>query len=408
MTLTKPHPSNGFTRLAILFLLATPVAFYSHGNTGIVFADVVSVLGLILFCRYLLRLEAFFLATTIAVSTFICITYIFIRANSSIYPLGSLVFFLKPCFAYFSALFLIRSGTPSDYLFSRFSLLSSISLISIIGTISYHNGGVVRADSHLNGSIFGLEIFGSYGVNSLAIFFSLCSYAAAYPLMVSIQHRLRPIFLLIGIGFAYLALMSLSRAAALGLILMWGTLILLQARQHPFRAILFLVLSSAGTLHLALSLNESDMLTAKTMQIQKGLASGDIDSISSGRLSLYYAAVIDVLNNPLAGSAFQGFSAGADNLRQFDELSGLSPHNQYITTVWKMGLIAAAFYFLMLLTMILKSLRNCSECEKPWLIGFLLGTFVIFCNTWDVLMIPNVGALVFFTLGAFASKGSNR
>lgn len=368
----------------------------------------VSVLGLILFCRYLLRLEAFFLATTIAVSTFICITYIFIRANSSIYPLGSLVFFLKPCFAYFSALFLIRSGTPSSYLFSRFSLLSSISLISIIGTISYHNGGVVRADSHLNGSIFGLEIFGSYGVNSLAIFFSLCSYAAAYPLMVSIQNRLRPIFLLIGIGFAYLALMSLSRAAALGLILMWGTLILLQARQHPFRAILFLVLSSAGTLLLVLSLNESGMLTAKTMQIQEGLASGDIDSISSGRLSLYYAAVIDVLNNPLAGSAFQGFSAGADNLRQFDELSGLSPHNQYIATVWKMGLIAAAFYFLMLLTMIIKSLRNCSECEKPWLIGFLLGTFVIFCNTWDVLMIPNVGALVFFTLGAFASKGSNR
>lgn len=404
MSQLKSRPNESLAGLSIPFLLATPVALFTYGDTGVVLADAVSVLGFFIFLRYLRHPEALFLSASILISFVLCTTHIILNDRDSIYPLGSLVFFFKPCFAYFSAFYLFKQRQSISIFFYRFNAFSLLCLASVIFTIMYQNNGLVRADSYLNGSIFGLKIFGSYGVNSLAIFFSMCSYMAAYPLAVVKGRIARLAFCLVAIGFAYLALMSLSRTAALGAIAMWSTLALLHANRSPLTAAFFFLLLLAGTTFVLSSLSASDMLAAKVSQIQQGLATGDFDSLSSGRLSLYYAATLDILQNPISGSAFHGFTAGAEALTAFDELSGLSPHNQYITTVWKMGPIAALFYFMMLVAMVRKSLKQSSISDRRWLIGLLLGTFVIFCSTWDVLIVPNVGALVFFVLGLFASR----
>lgn len=397
------RPNKSLACFSIPFLLATPVALFIYGDTGVVLADAVSVLGFFIFLRYLLKPEAVLLGASIAISFVLCITHILLEEGDSIYPLGSLVFFFKPCFAYFSAFYFLRSRKEISSFFYHFNAFSSLCLISIIFTIAYQNKGLVRAESYLNGSIFGLNIFGSYGVNSLAIFFSICSYLAAYPLTVAKGRIARLAFILIATGFGYLALMSLSRTAALGAIMMWSTLAFLYANRSPLTAALFFFLLLAGSTFIISVLGTSDMLAAKVLQIQQGLATGDFDALSSGRLSLYYAATLDILNNPVSGSAFHGFTSGAEALTKFDELSGLSPHNQYITTVWKMGPIAAFFYFMMLVVMVRKSLKKSSSSERRWLIGLLIGTFVIFCSTWDVLIVPNIGALVFFVLGLFGS-----
>ena len=68
-----------------------------------------------------------------------------------------------------------------------------------------------------------------------------------------------------------------------------------------------------------------------------------------------------------------------------------------------MGIPGALFYLTAVAAMLLKAARNVDGYCKHWLFAFAAGFLLVFANLWDVLIVPNVGALFFFTLGAFTA-----
>ena len=116
-------------------------------------------------------------------------------------------------------------------------------------------------------------------------------------------------------------------------------------------------------------------------------------------------ALKELALNPLIGVGFRGFSDATGELSKFGELAGLSPHNQYLTAIWKMGVVASIPYFLMIMAMLGRAFYCLEKYRRHWFVALTIGVILVFCNLWDVLIVPNVGALFFYILGVFAASG---
>lgn len=392
---------SGFIVALTPLLLAVPIALINYGSTGIVLADIVCIYGLVVFLKFCRTEEAFLLMSSISISV---IFILVISGVNYIYVLGSMIFFFKPCFAYFAGMYYSGKVNNKKTFFDKFNIILFLQLISIIYSIYCIGDGVVRADSSINGSIFGVSMFGSYGVNSLAIFFSMCVYIALFSLVESFDKKLKILFAITMLGYGYLTIMSLSRAAIIGVIIMTFSICYAKYAHHLLKFLSFIFASVVIVLLMANTMENSGIFEAKIEQLINGIADNNFDSISSGRFTLYIAAFDDILKNPIVGTAFQGFTSTRNSIEGFDDLNGLSPHNQYITAIWKMGPLAAFFYFIMLAIMVGKAYWYSVLTERQWLVGFLIGVLFVFGNTWDILIVPNVAALFFFILGFFAFK----
>ena len=402
MALSKSETKSASVLLALLLVL--PVSVLTYGDTGVVLADLVSTVGAIVFFRRAITAEAFFLLVSIVLATIVCVVSWMVHPDAGIRPLGSLVFFFKPMFAYFVPFLYVRNQGDIDRFFSRFSVFSIPLLASVWVSIALAFDGVVRAESVLHGSFVGLPIFGSYGVNSLAVFYALCAFIAIYVLLRSVG-TIRFVHVSVAFGFGWLAFASLSREAALGLTVMCAVLMLSMVLSRPVWTVGLTVFAATIAALFLPALLASDLLAVKVAQIMDGVASGDWDALSSGRLTLYGAALREIWMNPFVGVGFQGFGDGAIDLPYILDSTGLSPHNQYITAVWKMGIFPAIAYFAVIAVMLRRALAVGTPLARRWCIALVWGVFLVFANLWDVLIIPNVGALVFFILGMFASAG---
>jgi O-antigen ligase len=131
------------------------------------------------------------------------------------------------------------------------------------------------------------------------------------------------------------------------------------------------------------------------------LIEGRIDDFSNGRLSLAQEAVSDVVKDPLFGTGFYGFQLQSDF---FDVVS--SPHNQYLTAVWKMGILPGIFYLMFLY----RSFRNLyilklrhKQSKLYAGLWILMSVYIlVFCMVWDVLLVPLIGSFIMFLLGGIA------
>ena len=384
-------------------LLALPVALYTYGNSGLVLADVVSVIGVLAFLRRFHTFEAFCLACAVVLGFAAIVMSLSDNGMAPLRQIGSLIFFFKPCLAYFCALLVIRTEDDARNFFASFSLVAWLVLISLFATIIYSHGGLVRSDSEINGSVFGLPPFGAYGVNSLATYFAVCSFIAFLALSIEKKWKLKLLHLSGAFGFACLTVFSVSREAILGLIVMYTFLMLSMFTKRP-ASVLFLIVIGIGSLLASLPwLEKSQLFDVKLAQIRTGLELGDWDYLSSGRLRLYTAALHRIAENPFGGTAFLGFDAALQGIFEIESVEGLSPHNQYITAGWKMGIPGALFYLTAVAAMHMKAARNVDGYCKHWLFAFAAGFLLDFANLWDVLIVPNVGALFFFTLGALTA-----
>ena len=394
---------NNFSICIVAALLALPVALYNYGNSGVVLADVVSVIGALLFLRRFHTYEAFFLAGA-AVLGFAAI--VLSLGNEGMAPLrqiGSWIFFFKPCLAYFCALFVIRTEDDARRFFGSFSLVAWLVLISLFSTIIYSHGGLVRSDSEINGSVFGLPPFGAFGVNSLATFFAVCSFIGFLAWIIETKRKLKLLHLTGAFGFACLTVFSLSREAILGLLVMYIFFMSSMFSKRPVSVFFLMVIVISGLLASLPWLERSQLFDVKLAQIRTGLELGDWDYLSSGRLRLYTAALHRIAENPFGGTAFLGFDAALQGIFEIESVEGLSPHNQYITAGWKMGIPGALFYLAAVVAMLFRAARDVDGYYRHWLFAFAAGFLLVFANLWDVLMVPNVGALFFFTLGAFTT-----
>jgi hypothetical protein len=206
---------------------------------------------------------------------------------------------------------------------------------------------------------------------------------------------------------SYLILGSLSREAILGYfaLLLWYVY---SDKVGYFQKTAMTCLIVGGLIFVFSLDSTTEMLAAKTTQIVEGIEEGDFDKITSGRLGLQSVAVEQFSHNVFFGNGFHGFQLYTQDIIGFETVEGLSPHNQLVTTFWKMGALAALPYFLSLI-LLFKMLGHIRGTDRyTFFRAFLVVVFFVLATVWDVLIIPNFAALLFFVWGSMINSAFPR
>jgi O-antigen ligase len=385
-----------FSIVVLAFLLATPLTLYSYETTGVVPADFVSAFGFVIFLAQTRTREGVILLVAIFCALISWAQSAYVFSEASLYTLGSLVFLFKPCFTYFAALYFIKDRGDINRFFNWFGFFVFFVFAGFLYSVVFNFGGVFRSESELQVDLYGFAVFGFYGVNSLAAYIAMCTFFSIFALRFKGDLVPRVSMAFIVFCGIFLTISSLSREAIVGLFVMFLSYAIFN--KFGLRFLFAVALAFVVVLPVIF---DSQIFEAKVVQVLDGFDSGDFDKISSGRLSLYMAAFQDFYDNPLRGTGFRGFSRNNILLDQFDDVAGLSPHNTYITPFWKGGVFVGLFYIWFLISIVFKSIDCSTLPQRRWLISFYMGFLIFMGNLWDVLIIPNVGAIFFFLCGMF-------
>lgn len=390
--------------LVVALLLVLPITIFNYKLTGIPLSDLVCLAGVYFFLKNIYLPLALMLFLSLSFALFSAILGIALYDLSPVLVLGSLLFLFKPCFAYFVSLSLIKSWGDVRFFFFSFSWLVVVLIISVFFSLLFSYGMVVRAEGVLNGDFWGIPLFGAYGVNSLAAFYVMLSLGLVFTILY-INGSSRAFFVFIAVFFllGFLIFLTVSRMAVLGFVVVLIGLIVHLMRNSLLKGIVVAFLILLVAFIVFAWAHQSGLLDAKLNQIAQGLNSGDFNYLSSGRIDLYLAAITQILSSPFWGAAFGGYEVTFISIDGYDSLAGLSPHNQYITLLWKMGFPAAISYLLFLGLAVKSSLNSYSEL-RGWAILLSLVVLLIFCAFWDALLIPNVAAVYFFFLGVLSNE----
>jgi O-antigen ligase len=213
----------------------------------------------------------------------------------------------------------------------------------------------------------------------------------------------------LGLGsLGALVFLSLSRGAVLACaVFVVLSLAFLAARRPVVAGAILAVFIGAG---LYIGAAYGDALSAawgtRVDQTTASLSEGETNDLTSGRLTLAASAVADLADSPIFGVGFTGFHEGRSAFTETDALNS-SPHNQYLTMLWKPGVLAggALLAFLYQCMVHLDRLRR-AERDKETYVGLwcmAIGVLGVASFTWDVLLVPNIGAIMLFLFGACAA-----
>jgi hypothetical protein len=381
----------------LAFILAVPLMVMPYSSTGVTLPDLVCIIGMVFFLKNMRTFPAAILFTIIILGIFSIMASIAFGNSNAIFQIGSLIFFIKPCFAYFAATSIIKSNQDLNYFFLNFKKIFSLVITLLTISIIFTYKGIFRLEGDLQADLLGLPVAGTYGTNSLA------SYLAFGGLMLLYPNKIKsPIAIFIKVAFfgtLALVLLTLSREAILFFLVTYLCLQLSLGNIKKFILIMILLTMSI----IMMIYYESAIFEAKVNQVAVGLENMDLDHISSGRISLYQAALEGVYKNPLTGRSFLGFDGSESYLDQYDQLDGLSPHNSYLIGFWKAGIFFGLTYILFIAYTTRKALKSLAGLQKIWFTSFLVGFLLVLCNLWDVLLVPIIGPLYFFLCGAAVS-----
>ncbi|MBC7490360.1 MAG: O-antigen ligase family protein [Glaciimonas sp.] len=390
-------------RILLPIFLGIPVTIFYLDDNEIPLSDLVLFAGLIFLIKDVNTKAARYF---ILVSVFAFLSVIWIQLTTDITsgfrPYLSVVFFLKPLLGYFAARGVVKANSDYIFVLKLLSWVMSISILAIFVDVLIVHSGVSRAESYINGSVFGMDQYAAYGVNSAAsyyfVIFAVVLYSLAY-----IQNRYwcTVIKVLSLFCSAYLIFGSLSREVIVGFMLFLMLYYLSQRRQVRYMLLLFAILGAWISWYTFLDqIIESTFLTAKIVQIVDGWSSGDLDYVTSGRLGLYEVALKQWIRSPLFGTGFHGYLLFPEYITFDIEPVGLSPHNQYLTTLWKGGILFFIAYWCYLVFLLRKSgvIRSVSN-NPDLMLSFYICTLVVLASVWDVLMVANFGTTFFFLLG---------
>ncbi len=393
--------------LAVL-TLCLPLTIFSFNGVDLPLSDLICVVGIFLSIKYanFLFTKLLYLAIGLSLISSLFVA-IFIAQDFDFRPLYSIIYFFKPYFSIFVAFYVIRTKNDFNIFCKSTGYFVFFALFPIICSIFFLHNGLVRNESDLNGEIFGLPLYGSYGVNSLAVYYLLLYFLILFLKYIDedLGNYLKIIRLISLCILSYLIFFSLSREAILGFaaLIIWY---FLQNNSGHIKKIMIGLIAIAGLLFVLSLDSTSDMWQSKTDQIVESIQQGDLDRLSSGRIGLYLVALNQFSHNIIFGNGFHGFQLYTDTIEGFDTVEGLSPHNQYITTIWKMGLLAAIPYFLALITLYKMTTPLRGTVKYKFISILLFVVFFILANVWDVLIIPNFSALLFFFWGAIIKSAS--
>lgn len=393
---------------------ALPITIAHAGDVEIPLAVVLALFGVPAILTLARVPGAGWLIASVAVAVVsVCAWDISPGSAHSVRPYLSFLFFYAPYLGYGAGYAIVRRPEDLTRFISVSALVASLSGIGIVATL-YVLGLPVLLDFQdsrsLQGSLVGLPLYATYGVNSLAITeFVLFAFIWIDLLFVRKSSALVIALKLAGIAaLGGLIFFSLSRGALLSCLLFLVLSLVVLALNRPRAAIgvglaVVVVAAFVGSEY-------SDLINLswrnRFNETTGSIARGDADVLTSGRLTLVNAALADLEDNPFLGVGFTGFHDGKSTFGDV-EAQNSSPHNQYLTILWKPGLISGGLLLAFLWTCMsrLNQLRRCEATPGIFLGIWCLAVALlgVACLTWDVLLVTNIGAVTIFLFGACVS-----
>lgn len=344
--------------------------------------------------------ESMLLLLAIFTSLIAILTVSATSANVSLRPIGSLVYFFAPVTFYFLARRVITNNKQFLFLLKSCLIAGACLAFSLVVSVFISGDGSVREAGTLNGNFFFLPLTGAYGIHSLTAHYFLVATVIFYYLLVEKISKLE--FSLGAITLAillYFMILSLSRETLLAIIV---TGIFSLFRYFKFRNALFLatLICVASGFSIYSMFDENSSWAVKVAQT---IAADNLNELSSGRFELQQIALRQVMELPITGTGFYGFELNYTTSESYESLSGWSPHLYYLTTIWKMGLIAALFYFIFFFFILRDSFLFSniyySKSSKFYFVAMFSFLFIINL-LWDAMLAASVMGLLSFFVGS--------
>ena len=407
--------SRRFFVVVVVLLLSLPIELLRTSAITLSVSSLAAPLGLLCLLFGRGGTERFLLLTAIilgmASATFVGI---FEAQNLTLRPFLSCLYFFHSCLLFFVGQTLVRNEEHLRDLFGRFASTQSLIALAVLPSVIGRAAVQYSASEScmvFNGTFLGLPLFGWRGYNSLMVYF-----ATAFSIVlirVGVIGKCGRGWMLYVPGMAalsYLVLFALSRQAILGLLLFLVLAGIVNIRIFCFISValvgLWLATVYSGLVDSWLEVWDSRLSRSYAM-----LMAGDLESLSTNRFEIYAMQLDDLARNPLTGNGFHGFELHGINRGRDSSLVGLSPHNQYLGAVWKMGVVAAVFYFGFLIRAF-SGVWHLAMTERTGLyraFGALCVVYLLlYCMVQDALLFPLNGALIMFLLGAHARVWEER
>lgn len=343
------------------------------------------------------------------IAAFISCIAVFLTApfarTSSLAPAASLLLFFAPASFYFLGREKIADIQDFVY-FLRAALRAAAALaLSLFFSIFVFGDGIVRTEGVMNGTFLGFTLSGSYGIHSLAAHFFLIGAVIVYFAQSGYASRAEKYLVAAVLAFLlYMMIFSLSREIVLAILFVG--LVTLFRRFNLLKSIFFLV--TAGILLYAFGGALVGPDSAWATRIFQTASADNLNDLTSGRIELQALALTQLLQSPLTGTGFHGYALNYLSSEGYDDLSGWSTHVYYLTAVWKMGMVAALFFFLFLYAAVNESFRsvrkNFADAAGFYIVATIAFLFLV-NMAWDALLSTNVMSLFAFFTGAMTFRG---
>lgn len=416
---------NRLPLLIFIFLLGTPISIFTLLDNELPLSTVAIVLSVpFLFFVPNIREKVFLACAFILAFVAILFTYFFVADVPTLRPLISLVFFFQPYLLFFPGYVLVKTEDDLRFVISKFAALFVwISIAITLGlflegqpvrTVQLKElaDGAIIEGSALAGDLLGFPLYGTWGVHSLADFYVTMFAVIILWLFFGSNLTWRSILFYSagGLFAGYLVLGSVYREAILGVIFLM-ILIALAVLTKPKRLSLLITLGVfviVGAIIVWVVYQDRlvEQMATFNIILERSLIAvetRDIDMLVSGQLSLVWYALLDILRNPIFGTGFYGYSLyGIERIAMAGSEAASSTHNQYLTAIWKMGLLPAAFYFCFLGSCLLNLYKLKRSKQSSLFVGLwilMLVYALVLCMAWDVLLVPLIGSFITFLLG---------
>lgn len=367
------------------------------------------------------RLRNLFLACTAAGLAAVGLAAVVFGTFQIRYVLSLLLMMTPPVY-YFLGWYLSARGVRWSVLVLMLAVVSAV-FVSVVALQTIVTGTQVRAEAGvLNLTLLGWTIYGSYGVLSFTGLLVLDLFVIAAGFLAA-PGRARSWLMAIGFGATvFLVTGSNARGPQLALPYLAVVLGLIAWFRKPARArvgILLLVgvLSAIGSAARMVG-NLRIVDTAKQLSDRSLPATPDVprqqidlESLSTGRESLLEDSFADIKKSPIFGNGFGSFGRIDRRVGERSVLSGnRTTHIQYLTALWKGGVLFFVPYMAMIGAFWLRAIRAVGvplRADVALVGAGVVFLFTVLAFTWDILLVPSAGALAFFLLGA-ASEPERR
>ena len=402
----SPIPTRQKVLIGLLsFVLIVPINMIGGSHEGLAapIAMLVIPIALLSFVKAKSTEALLLLIACLLASISILLATLF-AADASLRPLISLAFFFSPVTLYFLAREYITTKI-AFLIFLRYSLFFSIALVvSLFASIFIFGDGIVRTDGVMNGTFALLPLSGAYGVHTLVDhYFLVCLVVIYYAQSGAATRTERIASLSVVLFLAYLMILSLSREIILAIVVV-GVVSAFRSMSVLKASIVVATLSFC----IYMSIGRIPSLdSAWRTKIFQTVHAADLNDLSSGRLELQSIAIAQLRRSPLAGTGFYGYALDYKANDANEDLSGWSTHIYYLTTAWKMGLVAAIPFFIFLFRVVKDSITfsrvTFPKSAKLYTVG-LFAFFVVLNMLWDALLAPGIMCLFAFFVGSMARE----